>query len=34
MVIEKILLSSPRSGDLDLARRFNAERMEPRDFIA
>jgi hypothetical protein len=34
MVFEKILLSSPRSGGLILARRFNAETIEPSDFVA
>jgi hypothetical protein len=32
--LKKILLSSPRSGGLILARRFNAETKEPRDFVA
>jgi hypothetical protein len=32
--LKKILLSSPRSGELILARRFNAETKEPRDFVA
>jgi hypothetical protein len=31
--LKKILLSSPRSGGLILARRFNAETKEPRDFV-
>ena len=35
MVFETIiLLSSPRSGGLNLARRFNAESMEPCDSVA